>query len=614
MRNFLALAGWLEVLLPAGSWLGADAAVRPLALTHLSGPDGGEPPPVATDEQRAVRAVLAGELYNASELRTALRTRHAVGADDAEVVAHLYEERGIQCVKALRGAFALAIWDNRLQRLMLARDQLGLVPLYYAADGDRLAVSSALPVLTARQGIPLACDPVALDAFLTFGAVPPPATLFPAIRQLRPGEIAVWEGGRMRAQRYWQLTFPERRLVRPEPGALLRGQIVESLRLRQNGGKATGLLLSTGLDAAALLALASAGECPFTAAYTAAVPGAGDGECRAAARLAAAAGVPHVSVTEAPAWATAADALLAAHGAPLGGPEAVAVAAAAARASADLDVLVAGVGGEEVVGGAAPVQMFEQIRRYRQLPGLVREGAAIVARLGPGRAVAGLRRVVEEARLAPLEVYGRTVSLLRPEERTRLYTPDIIAALGDARPWSVLAGLFAEAVAGGAEESADAIHYVELTLRLPPRVATMAAAAAAAGTTVRLPLADHRLAQFVASLPSTCRAGARERQRLLREAAADVLPRRLARAPHRVPAPAPPVWSTGGLRALVEETLTPARIGAQGYFRPEAVAELWREQLAGRRDHGARLWTLVLVTRWLDGLASARAPGIRAAG
>src|SRR3990172_4944413 len=154
-------------------------------------------------------------------------------------------------VKALGGVFAVVLGDERRQRLLLARDQLGLLPLFYAADHARLALSSTLPVLVGLPGLADAWDAAALDSFLTLGVVVPPATFHPAIRQLAPGELALWEDGRLKTQPFWQLTFPERRMARDDFSALFRAQALEALRLRQTGA-VSGLLLSGGIGAAAL--------------------------------------------------------------------------------------------------------------------------------------------------------------------------------------------------------------------------------------------------------------------------------------------------------------------------------------------------------------------------
>jgi asparagine synthase (glutamine-hydrolysing) len=599
MRTILACTAWPELPLPAGAWLGADGVGRPLGLAYGSGPA-----PVATNPHGTVRAVLAGSICNARQLRAGLDGDGSGGPDGADLVVQLYEKRGIPFVQALRGAFALVVWDARTQRLLFARDHLGLVPLYYATEGGRLAVSSGLPGLAVLPELAASWDAAALDAFLALGCVPPPETFYTAIRQLRPGELGVWEEGRLRLQRYWQLSFPERRLVRSDVPAMLREQVLESLRMRQPSA-AGGLLLSGGLGSAALLALPAI-ECPAGRAYTGGFDDCDD-EVRLAAELATRGGVEHVPVTEAPAWPAAIDALLTAHGGPVGGVELAAVQRAAARASGDVDVVLAGLGGDEIFGGSEPALAAERLRRYRELPGLAREGAQLWARLTPSSWSPRLRGLVRTERLAPLEMYARAVSLIGPEERAELYTQDTLAALGDARPWGALATLFAEAVASGAEDTLDAIHHVELTLRLPSRAAAFLAAAP--GLEVRLPLADHRLAQFAASVPAGRRASASSRSLLLREALGDRLPSAAVRRPHAASAPTRAAWAE-----LIDGTLSPGRIAAQGFFRHDTVARLCEEHLAGRRDHGPRLWAIAVATRWLDGASLPTLASVRAAG
>jgi asparagine synthase (glutamine-hydrolysing) len=597
VRRLLALIGWNTGEVPVGAWSGADAAGRWLTLTHLPVRAGRSGPEVATNEDRSVRVVLAGQLANGRELRQSLAERHAFhGRDDAEVVAHLYEERGTQEVRTLRGAFAFVLWDAPRRRVVLARDHLGLETLYYLADRTRLAAASTLGQLLALPDLPPARDLTALDAFLTLGTVPAPATLHPAIRQVRPGEIVVWEDGRLRSERYWHLVFPERRLRPAALPPLVRQQLGDALRRRQ-AGAVTGLLLSGGLDAAALLALAVEAGRPPARAYTVAMPGGDDEELRVAAEVAARAGVEHVVVREEPDWPGAADALLALHGGPAGGVETPVVQLAAARAGADLGVALAGIGGEEVLGGSAVARHVERLRRYRRLPALVREAVEMWARIAPARLVESVRHLVSDERLAPLALYARRASLFAPEGRATLYTPETLAALVDTHPWAPLSEVFADAVASGAADAADAIHAAELALRLPARAAVVGAVAAS--VELRLPLADHRLAQLAASAPAAARGGVRDRQLLLRHAVATLLPDRVLTRAHAGPLP-PGRWKTGSLRDLVEETLAPARVAALGVFRPETIDRLRREHLAGRRDQAARLWAVVLATRWLE--------------
>ena len=596
VRSFVALAGWPEPAPAAGSWTGVDAGGRPLWLAHEA-PGGRTPAAIATNEDRTVRAVLAGALYNRRELRALLGGRHALaGHDDAEVVVHLYEERGVQCVRGLRGAFAFVLWDARLNRLLLARDHLGLVPLYFAADGRRLAAATRLPVLTALPGLATAWDATALDAFVTLGTVPPPATFHPAIRQLRPGELALWQNGRLRPQTYWQPIFPERRMARRDLAVLVRGQLREALRLRQ-AGAVTGLLLSGGLAPAALLALGVAEGRPPAHTYTVVVPGAG-ADADAAATLAVAAGIEHVAVAGDLDWEGAVDALVAALGAPVGGPEVVLLQRALAEVGRRGEVGLAGVGCEEIFGGTAAAVDADRVRRFRRLPGVAREMAALWARMPlPGRHA--LAALTAAERLAPVEAYARAVSAVGPAARETLYSAETLAVLGDAGPWDALTGLFADAVNAGATDAADAVYFVDLVLRLPG-AAAFGAAAAAVGAALRLPFADHRLAQLIASIPGRARAGANDRQRLLRAAVGRLVPGVPAnRPPARALSPSA-AWRVAPLRTLLAETLTGAPLARQGVFRVDAVERLVREQLAGEADHGTLLWRLFVVTRWLE--------------
>ena len=608
MRTLIALIGWeYDALAAEGlSWQGTDAAGRPVLLAHL--PPGA--PAVAASDDGVVHAVLAGSLANARELRASLekRCRFHTG-DDAEIVLQLYRERGLRTMAALRGAFAVAIFDARLGRLVCARDQLGVVPLYVAADRGCLAVSSTLALLTAFPGLTATWDMTAMDALVTFGHVPPPGTLYPAIRQLRPGELGVWEGSGLRRQRYWQLGFAERRLLRQDTSSLFREQMLDAIRMRLTDGP-SGLLLSGGLDASALLALTSMTRSPALRAYTLPL---GDEDVDAAAKLAAQHGMEHVVLDAEIDWSELVETTLDAHAGPGGDLETAVLTAVAARAGRDVGMVMAGVGAEEVFGGSRPVRVWERLERYRRVPSALRELAELWTGVMPEPWAPELRRTVREARLAPLEAYARGVSLLLPEDRLDLYTEAACEVLGEARPWETLVELFAEAVAAGALETADAVHHVHLVFQLPARAAARVAVAAR-GVDLRFPFADHRLAQLVASVPAARRGTAEERQLLLRGAVTGLLPRGVLTRPRLPPRPSLRAWREGPLARLLDDTLVPSRLETQGLFRPDAVTRLRCEHQAGVRDHSGLLWTLLLVTRWLERRAVAETPAARAVG
>ena len=594
-RSFRVLLGWPEESLPPGAWLGDGGSGRPLVLAH-AGPDA-RGLPVATNERRTVHVVLAGAIHNRRDLRASLEQRHSIATrDDAELVAHLFEERGPAALAALRGAFALAIYDDRNRRLLLARDQLGFVPLYWTSDSGRFAAAPEMALLASLRGVASVADPAALDTALVLGCVPPPATLLPGIRQLWPGECVLFEDGRPRSQRYWQPTFPERRRSLADLPRMLRGQLAESLRLTHAGAEdAPALLLTGGFASAALLALAKDDGRSPVRAYTVTADGEPDGEARAAGRLAAQASVEHSVLGGPEDWEVAVHELLISVGAPIGSPEDVLLRVAATRAAAEHGVVMAGIGAGEILGGSMPALAMARADAYRQKAALVREAAELAIRVLPRRRLRPLRHVVNDARLAPSEMYARAVTRFGFDARQELYTDQAYHAVFDGRPWEVFTRLFADATSAGATDPADAIHYVELVLRLPARIAALTAGVDA---DIRLPFVDHRLAQFVTGLIPPERTDRRFGCPALREALRGLLPDTVCRAGHENTLRAA-VWASPAFQTYCRETLSPERLGAQGVFRADAVAQLWREHDAGVADHGARLWSLVLATRWL---------------
>lgn len=605
----LLLVGWPEAASDTGP-AGAALDAAPFEGTLPSGTavslGGGR---VATSPSGLVRAVFAGTLYNRAELASGLAPSDAPGRlGAAEIALALYQERGAQSVTALRGAFALGIVDQRRGRVLVVRDQLGLQPLYVIADGGRFAASDSLPALLGLPGVSAAWDLTALDAILTLGSVPAPATPYLAVRQVRPGELLQWDAGRVRHQRYWHLAFPERRLVRVDAPMLVRERLREALRLRQ-AGTVTGLLLSDGLLATALLGEAAAERRPPAHAYVMATGDGGAEVARRATRFAARHGVTPVVGEADPDWAALAARLLDVHALPAVGID-LALLAPLFEGGIRERVLLAGHGGAEVLGGAEDAGAWAAVDAFRRLPGLAREAAELWARVAAGGRLA---RLVREAPLAPVAFLARRSGLLTPADRLALWTPEAMALLGETSAEERLAGLCADAMTAGADDPLDAIHHVALHLRLPA-LTQLHALAASYGVDLRFPFADHRLAQVAASVPAERRGAGRRRVQLLRGALGDVLPTSVLRRAHDPLAPPRATWRRQPLAGLVDDALAPSRLEAQGLFRPEAIARFRAEHDGGTRDRGALLWTLVLVSRWLERGRAQEPAARRAAG
>jgi asparagine synthase (glutamine-hydrolysing) len=600
---FLALTGWPAAEPPADAWR-TQLGELPVALASEQGT--GFPVFVATSADGRLHAAVTGEIANRRELDDAVGRGPAIGMprNDAALVLRLYEGRGEQSVSALRGAFALALWDGRRGRLLLARDQLGVRTLFYAAGRGHCAASPRLPLLLRIPGLAGAPDLEAVDVTIALGDVPAPATAYPGIRQLRPGELLLWEPGRLRTQRYWQLRFPEgregRRTVVGEAVRRIREQLEEALRIR-TAGRVAGLLLSDGLGASALLALATTIERRPVTSLTVAGHATDVG---LAAALAQRARVVHEATSPDVDWAAAADRALALHGAPVGGMDEPMLTAAAHALAARTRLLLVGVGAEEVPGGAPAERLWAACERYRALPGLLREGVDILAVAGWPRRLA---RAVAVARSAPADVFAAADLALGSDKRQALYGPELRHSSDVGPAERAVGSLVADAVSQGASVAGDVLYAVRLALGIPRRAARLATALASTAE-VSFPLIDPRIAQMSAAVPPRLRTSRGRRAWLLSEALAAELPHDVQRAPHRPLEPPAQAWRASGLRAVVDDVLEPDRVAKLGLFDPAAVARLRSAHDAGRFELGALLWRLVLVTRWLEAPARAARP------
>src|SRR5580698_9122978 len=220
---------------------------RRLSIIDLS--SGKQP---ISNEDGTIWIVYNGEVYNFPELRNQLLAKgHLFKTHtDTEVIVHLYEEFGDECVKHLRGMFAFALWDARKKRLLLARDRVGIKPLYYAETNDSLLFASEIKALLVDSELPREVDPQAIDTFLTFNYLPGSNTLLRGVRKLEPGHYLVLERGKIRIERYWDLQFPgEKRTDNFDSAAEELNELLRrTVRDHMISDVPVGILLSGGVD------------------------------------------------------------------------------------------------------------------------------------------------------------------------------------------------------------------------------------------------------------------------------------------------------------------------------------------------------------------------------
>jgi asparagine synthase (glutamine-hydrolysing) len=587
-----------------GFFVGDDVSLGMRRLSIID-PAGSDQP--LWSEDRQVLAICNGEIYNYRQLRAQLEKRgHSFRtAGDAETIVHAHEEYGDAGVHLLRGMFAYAVWDRRQRRLLLVRDRLGIKPLYYAQAGATLAFASEVKALLAVPGVSRQLDVEALQRYVTLGYVPGPATILTAVRKLPPGHRLAWQAGRVEVRRYWDLVLDDgaRRLDARAAAEAFREQLEDSVAHHQISDVPLGVLLSGGIDSAAVTALLAGGGRrvkTFTVGFDG---GDGDeGELAPARSVARHLETEHHEIVMGSGLADTLPEIVRVQDEPLGDPAAVATFFVCRLAAGSVKVVLTGEGGDELLGGYPRYGWLRLGEQLRRRPGVRATARALLASLPAGVAGGRIPR-----RLGTL--VGPAALEDRHLDWVATMSGDVQHALtGDAGRTSAGA-LVRELVArSGAGDPVHGLMYVDAMTWLPDDVLVKTdRMSMAASIEARVPLLDHRLVEFTASLPASMKGGTLATKALLRQALGRDLPAATRRRRKRAFLVPLRRWLGGELRDLLHDSLTSAAARSRGLLRPEAVARLLREQRRGRHDHGRALWTLLCLELWLTTVGDAAA-------
>lgn len=547
-------------------------------------------------ETGQVQVVYNGEIYNYRELRKELESRghRFATATDTEVVAHGYEEHGTDALRAFNGMFALALWDAARQVLILARDPLGVKPLYYTEQQGTLAFASEIKALLTLPFVSPRIDPEALELYLTFRFVPSPWTLFQGIRKLGPGEMLVRApGGSTRLQRY----APSPMAPDPEPSPQeweegIAAALRAAVKRQMMGDVPVGMLLSGGMDSAAVLAFAVQAGNSRLRSYTVGFAEAeGEDETLAAAETARRLGVEHLHVTlQAADYRAALLPSMKSLDEPVATPSVAPYHALCALAARQHKVVLCGQGADEPWGG------YARHRGEKLANWLLAANLSLPARLG-SRLFPASDRLERTGRIlaaaTPSERYLQAFTLFRDEERFRLT---------GVRASRDLAASAIAAILQGTEHLDPLARFLYLDARLSlADDLLMYGDKIAMGSSleVRVPFLDLELLRWVERIPSAYRVSLLRPKRLLKRALRGVLPREILSRPKRNFSPPEAMWMQAsgdgpGLHWLQESGASIFQI-----LQPREIGALLREQQEGKRDRRRHLFALLALELWL---------------
>ena len=577
-------------------------ASRRLAIIDLS-PQGHMPMP---NQDGSAWIVLNGEIYNFQELRAELvaKGHRFRSMTDTEVVVHLYDEEGVDCLKRLRGMFAFAIWDTRTRTLFLARDRLGKKPLYYYEDDTRFLFASEPKAILADPAVPREPDPLAIHYYLTYQYVPSPWSAFRGFRKLPPAHYLLIQPGRPpRVERYWKLRYGEK--IRGSEAALceeLRERLREAVRLRLISDVPLGAFLSGGLDSSAIVAFMSEQLGGGVKTFSIGFEEDAYNELPYARRIAQHFHTDHHEFVVTPNAVEILPELVWHYNEPYADSSALPTYYLSRLARQHVTVALNGDAGDENFAGYPRHVAIRLVAWFCRLPRPVRRaiiasGRLIPDSLPPRHALQMAKRFAGRlSDTTPQQEYGRWISHFTDAAKATLYTEEFAARVGGCDSLGPLREAFAASDAPDILESAldaDVSLYLPDDLLVKVDIASMAH-----GLEARSPLLDHQFMEFVASIPAKAKVRFGVKKYLFKKAMAGLLPREII---HRekmgfgVPIDR---WFRGELRELATDTLLSRRALARGYFRPEAVRRLLDEHVSGRAHWHAHLWNLLMLELW----------------
>lgn len=587
---------------------GIGLATRRLAVIDLITGD----QPIA-NEDGTLWVALNGEIYNFPSLRRQLEARgHRFSTrSDTECILHLFEEYGESCVRHLRGMFAYALWDDRRRQLFLARDRLGKKPLYYTVQGSRLYFSSELPSLL--QGLderpPVLLE--ALDAYLAMQYVPDPWTPFDGVWRLPAAHWLHWNGGDLRLERYWDVTYlPKWEASDEELIEELRARLQEAVRCRLVADVPLGAHLSGGIDSSIVVSLMAEAGAGVVKTFSIGFEESSFSELRYARMVADRYGTDHHEFVLRAAEVQETLPTVVKHlGEPLADPSALALYHLSRLTRQHVTVALNGDGGDETFAGYQRYWLDPWADRYLRLPRILTRSLFpwIVSRVPVrGNRPVGADWIVGLRRVAQLPGIDRRASILRwgsyftPEQRCRLWQEQLQSKLSLDRPERLLVELYEQAPAASRLDRtlyADVHSYLPGDLLIKADRMTMAASLEG-----RSPFLDHELVEWAARLPERCRLAPFGGKVLLRKAFRHHLPAAVYRRGKQGFGLPVSGWFRSSLNDWAAAVLLGSGSALRRWFRLPTLTCLLDEHREGIEDHGKRLWALLVLGLWSDSL------------
>jgi asparagine synthase (glutamine-hydrolysing) len=567
-------------------------------------PRGGAQPSTTPDGRFTL--IFNGEIYNFRALRSELESlgEQFRTHSDTEVLLHAFARWGRDALDRLRGMFAFAVWDRDRRALFLARDRLGLKPLYYSmGPRGRLFFASEIGALLEHPEISRRLDPQAVDDYLTYLYIPAPRTIFAQIRELPPAHWLEWRDGALHIKRYWDALPEPREAPEPQLTEELLATLDEAVRLRMISDVPLGAFLSGGMDSSSIVALMARSTREPVRTFSLGFRAGEDrySELEFARMVSCRYATEHRELEIQPQCADLLPRLVEHFGQPFGNPTALLVNQLSQLTRRHVTVALAGDAGDEVFLGYPRYAGVRLRGRLDRIPLPARRALAwlsgsIAESSNGNHARRRAREFLSTAAQPWQQAYAGWVGYFSAPMREALYAPGFRAQLNGYRAEQFLEGQFARVRHA---EPLDQASYVDLHTFLPFNLLAYGDRMSMAHSLeVRLPFTDHKLVEFAMRLPARMKLRGRESKYLLRRAIGALLPPEILTRAKLGLNPPLGLWLRGELVTLLDRYLSPRAVAQRGWFDPRAVEQLVTDFRTGRRDYSLHLWSLLVLEQW----------------
>ena len=566
--------------------------------------------PIA-NEDKSIWVVFNGEIYNHCDVRADLEGRgHRFRTrSDTETIVHAYEEFGERCIDYLNGMFAFAVFDENKKQLFLARDRIGIKPLYYFMDAKQFLFGSEIKAILAHNGIPRALDVEALDSFLTFEYIPAPRSIFQSIKKLPPGHTLTVSPQGVSIARYWDVTQGDGGEDEESYCEQLHETLKDAVRLQLISDVPLGALLSGGIDSSTVVGLMAAQMSAPVETFSIGFQDDTYNELSYARYIAQYFRTHHHDQVIQPQIVSLVEKLIHHCDEPLGDFSLFPTYLVSAFARQYVTVALSGDGGDELFAGYDHYKAQRLDGYYRLLPRIVREHVItyLLERIPPTAQKKGIinkaKRFVEGAALPADLQHTRWMTFFTPAEKRQLYQPEIQTELKDVDTHAFMRQFLSKN--GISDQLGEQLLLDLKTYMVDDILVKVDRMSMATSLEVRVPFLDHRVVELAALIPSELKLKGSSSKYILKKAMSRLLPQTILNKKKEGFSIPIKNWLREELRPLLLDTLSRDRVKARGYFNVNYVGQLTAEHLEGRANHSHKLWALVVFEMWhrvyLDG-------------